>query len=364
MVDVVKTIRASGGDYSLLSTWEADIPADLVTPDERWIAETYADWLNGLNDRYAESSARVTSDTAYIAIQAAPGHEWLGQDTSDGTSPTWFKLYDDGDGSVAIIYSEHTIIKGIQISQSNVSSASGGAAIADVSDPATPTHVIGCYCLSEKNSTYRSGLSSDHVIAINCKITGRRGDDSCDFTTANSGQPQRSSLYNCIIGDGIDGNHYDTAIRGGVLNLVNCAITRRVTTFKGDVYPEGTASNNAVSNSSIPPELGTIANLSSADFVKYEVSTNDFDLHLSDTSVLIGEGLNLIESGLLTSPQYDIDGDQWPDTGAWDIGVDYAAGSTPPPTGTIKVGTETPGAIMAGSSTVDKVMIGDSQVWP
>lgn len=36
---IVKTIRASGGDYSLLSSCEAAIPADLVAVDKRWIAK-------------------------------------------------------------------------------------------------------------------------------------------------------------------------------------------------------------------------------------------------------------------------------------------------------------------------------------
>ena len=45
--EIVHTIRASGGDYTTLSAWEAAQQRDLVAADEIAVAECYNDWRVG-----------------------------------------------------------------------------------------------------------------------------------------------------------------------------------------------------------------------------------------------------------------------------------------------------------------------------
>ncbi len=40
---ITKSIGTTARDYSNLTTWEADIPANLVTADEVWVGEVYND---------------------------------------------------------------------------------------------------------------------------------------------------------------------------------------------------------------------------------------------------------------------------------------------------------------------------------
>jgi len=54
--EVIHTLKASGGDYTLMSTWEATEQRDLVAADEIEILECYNDWPDGLDDPTAKMS--------------------------------------------------------------------------------------------------------------------------------------------------------------------------------------------------------------------------------------------------------------------------------------------------------------------
>lgn len=50
MAVVTKTLKASGGDYSLMSTWESTEQTDLVADTDQHVLECYDDWASGLDD--------------------------------------------------------------------------------------------------------------------------------------------------------------------------------------------------------------------------------------------------------------------------------------------------------------------------
>ena len=70
---VVKTIRASGGDYTTLTAWEAANQGDLTLLDEIRIAECYNDWPTGLSDNLIITGS-VTDATRYMKVTVAAGH--------------------------------------------------------------------------------------------------------------------------------------------------------------------------------------------------------------------------------------------------------------------------------------------------
>lgn len=63
----------SGGDYSLMSTWESAQQANLVTLDQIKVLECYDDWPTGLVDSVT-FSGWTTDATRYQIIRAASGH--------------------------------------------------------------------------------------------------------------------------------------------------------------------------------------------------------------------------------------------------------------------------------------------------
>ena len=65
--EIVHTIKASGGDYSSLSAWEAAQQRDLVSADEIAVAECYGfvDTSGAIIDGW------TTDSTRYIEVRAA-----------------------------------------------------------------------------------------------------------------------------------------------------------------------------------------------------------------------------------------------------------------------------------------------------
>lgn len=72
---VIKTLRASGGDYTTMSAWEAGEQADLVAADEQHVLECYDDWAGGLAD-FVFIQGWTTDATRNIVVKAAAGHEY------------------------------------------------------------------------------------------------------------------------------------------------------------------------------------------------------------------------------------------------------------------------------------------------
>lgn len=297
---VVKTIRAAGGDFTSLSAWEATIPADLVAVDEQWVAECYNDWVTGLIDPISIVS-RTTDATRNVVIRASDVNGTAGQSKNLGDPNTGFNLKSTTDWAHPINNStEYFTGQDIIISTTAL-----GSCIMPNSAIINTTNLI---LLGNKSGTSNAGIyaiSSGSTI-LNCLSIGSTRGFSFGFYS-------NAILSNCVSANN------DIGYADGFnlnLNITNC-IGYNNTTADFDVDVSGDSNNS--SSDATATGANSITGITSAEFVD---AVND-DYHLSATSQLKGAGLNLIESSALTSPQYDIDGDQWPDSGAWDIGFDY-----------------------------------------
>jgi len=172
------------------------------------------------------------------------------------------------------------------------------------------------------SNNYSNGFSGvkNNSYLINCIFLGGGiGFSSSNYTT------DTVYIQNCVF---IGGVVYSIILYSGMnLEMHNTILVPAVS--DGLEIGTGTllsSSNNASSDDLVTTHgIGTITDVSDADFLD---PTND-DYHLSPTSQLIDAGLNLIVSGDLDSPQYDIDGEQWPDTGDWCIGFDWREAAAP-----------------------------------
>ncbi|MCB0252567.1 MAG: hypothetical protein KDI55_02445 [Anaerolineae bacterium] len=107
----------------------------------------------------------------------------------------------------------------------------------------------------------------------------------------------------------------------GQIALHSCTINN-VAVYNGnakstlDTCYSCTGNYNAQNNngSAPPPGANSINTLVTADFADFAGG----DYHLAVASALIGLGENKY-----SAYQFDIDGDEWPSSGSWDIGADY-----------------------------------------
>ena len=88
---ITKTVKPSGGDYSLVSTAVAAIPADMVAADEQWdivVFEQVGGYLDGF-----DMPSITTDATRYPRIIANPGDEY-DNTTDTGSFLTAFRNFD------------------------------------------------------------------------------------------------------------------------------------------------------------------------------------------------------------------------------------------------------------------------------
>jgi len=93
--EVVKTIRASGGDYSTLSGFLSGEGRDLTATDEIAVAEVYNDWATGLGDRFF-GSGFTTDHTRYVIVRPAAGSGTNGPNKHNGIPESGFSVHYGG----------------------------------------------------------------------------------------------------------------------------------------------------------------------------------------------------------------------------------------------------------------------------
>ncbi len=287
---VVKTIRASGGDYTTLTAWEAANQGDLVTADEVRVAECYNDWPSGLVDNVAIAGS-TTDATRYMKITVAAGHRHTGVPQSGfyiKKSLNWTGLLVATDANFRAEYLDiwSPSDKGIAYAVNN----------------ALLTSCIG-------RGGYRVFFDIKSGLLRNCLgyLT------PIGFEFLNWSSPR---IYNCVAAGCTTG--FSSSTGGTDRILSNCVSYSNTTNYAG-VW-SGSSSNNASSGTDAPGS-SPINSITSAAFVN--AAGNDF--HLAAGSALIGAGTNLYSVFTV-----DIDGDAWPSSGAWDIGFDsYAASAAP-----------------------------------
>lgn len=304
---VTKTIRASGGDYTTLSAWEAALPASLVSVDQVHVAECYNDWPSGLDDTV--DIAGVTTDaTRNIAVTVAAGHR------HNGTPQSGFYIKGDsgtnlnGKFQVGVGY---TVIDGLDVENTRSGTAFAGF-IATATNIVVSDTISKCASSSGKafNGNFGTNYATTRPTFLNCLAWGSAQGFSRQDSTRS-----RYNAYNCVAVNCATGFASGSANKAALKNCVAYGST----TIDFEAQVDAVNSDyNASSDTSANVFTNYLTGITSAAFAN--AAGNDF--HLAATSALIGAGVNLYST--LTT---DVDGDARPSSGAWDIGFDHYAAS-------------------------------------
>lgn len=325
MAESIKTLKASGGDYTDPQTWWDTECAtyDCVTNITSPILESYNDWPAGLNKSFIDliGGAGFNRNDTYRPIwRAAPGH---GHGMVSGTG---FHVR-SGTNYGYIIKPNSCDVEEIEFQNTAT-----GAAANSVLLGASRCRFLIAKVNSSSVSYPFYNITDSSDLKFSLAVGGNAGYLTATWKTIN---------LSCCGAVGSSIGFYSNS--NSTLNLKNCW-TKDCTTGFGGGGAWGSSSNNASDESSVTAKsVGTIAGLSDTDFVD---AAND-DYHLSTTSQLIGAGANLYTDG----SDVDIDGEAWPDA-AWDIGFDYyvAAGGGGA-TGAVTATLEGITATLTGTST-------------
>lgn len=296
--EVISTIRASGGDYTTLSAWEAGEQRNLVTADEIAVAVCYNDWPSGLNDNVTVAGW-TTDATRYVKITVAEGHR------HNGTPESGFWITRTTGAQVVRSGQTGTVIEWVDAFNNNTSVTDGRAFYLTA---------VG----TVRNCIARSAYTGGNTLNF-CLDAASTSSDfiSCLAMGGYNGVRNSGRILNCVVTGATVG-----VVRLPALVVKNTVSYNNTTNWGSGSYDAG-SSNNATSSATddTPNANSGITGVTSAAFV--DAANNDF--HLASGSVLRGAGVNLYSDF-----QTDVDGDTWPSSGAWDIGFDYyvAAGGS------------------------------------
>ena len=292
--EVFSHIRASGGDYTSLSAWEAGEQRNLVTADQIETAVCYNDWPTGLVDEL-DINGWTTDATRYVRVTVAEGHR------HNGAPGSGFHLRKNSSGS-SMVLNRHRYSRFEWLDTEQLSTGTFKYCYRAFSQPG----VVFFACIG-KNQT----VTAD----IGCFVSDSGGAMQtwqCLAVESNIGFNPNTFAKNCIAaGCGVGFGNSSTSGAGVSRNCVAYNCTTRG--FSQNWNFNGNCANDASSDTSAS-WTGCKTGVTSAAFVN--AAGNDF--HLSAGSVLRGAGVNLYGDF-----QTDIDGDTWPSSGAWDIGFDY-----------------------------------------
>lgn len=305
--EVIKTIRASGGDYTTLSAWEAALPASLVTADEQHTAVCYNDWPSGLNDPVTISGS-TTDANRYIKVSVAAGHRHDGTTGHTGFYLKGDKGINDRFFKTAAAY---TRLEWLDVEHTRNSNGSG--AIESNQSYCSVTNCIG-KCATTSLTAYGfavagvSNTESEWPIVANClSINAQVG-----FRNQADASRLRAKYYNCVAigcGTGFPGA---ATVPGTAINCVAHDCTTGFTTG----WQAASGYNASTDTTATTIFSNSVSGIVDGDFV----DATGGDYHLASSSALLDVGANLYS--LFTD---DIDGDIRPSSGAWSIGFDHRA---------------------------------------
>ena len=290
--EIIHTLVPSGGgDYTLLSAWEAAQQAELTNtttfPPDGAIKRIRCH--SGSITDQCTMSGWTTDATRYPVIEAAAGHE------HGGIPGAGFKITNNT-STITIT----TPIAVLRVSGIAIGNSSTGNAISAGSGN-TQLWVQGCLIGPTGGSGISAAVPSTLFVSNNIFF-----DITSSGITLNSSTPTCHAYNNTIIGG-------DNGIRqaAGTMRPKNNVVQGAATAcFTGTM----TASATNLSSDATSPEAG----LRSITLDFADAGADDYHLAATDTEA-IGAGTDL--SADATMPlSTDIDGDVR--TGAWDIGAD------------------------------------------
>ena len=308
--EVIKTIRASGGDYTTLSAWEAALPASLVTADEQHTAVCYNDWPSGLADPVVIAGS-VVDATRFIKITVAEGHR------HDGTgNHTGFYLKGNKGANSGFFQNTVSYTQVEWLDVEHTRNSNYARAIYSLAPYGSAKNCIGKVQNSTNNTieciswASNSNTESTWPLVVNCVALN----GYCGFRDGNDAARLRAKYYNCTAANCNTGFPGHATIPGTAINCVAHDCTTGFTTG----WQAASGYNAASDTTATTLFSNSVSGIVDADFV--DATGGDF--HLASGSALIGVGTNLYS--LFTD---DIDGDIRPSSGAWDIGFDYYVAS-------------------------------------
>ncbi|HHL39623.1 MAG TPA: hypothetical protein ENJ37_03885 [Deltaproteobacteria bacterium] len=333
--EVVKTVKASGGDYTSLAAWEAGEQRDLVTADEIAVAECYA---------FTDTSAPVTiagawtvDSTRYVHIRVPAPEQHNGGDWSSG--PGGYTLLRNASWSVCLeVDAPYTKVDGVYATTTGANS-NGFRVDADnvVFNRCIAENTSGAPGTSAQGFTWLSAGGANTFAARNCIARGFY----YNFYPATDG----TEISNCTSYGGEYG-----VFRAGNAPVVRntIAVSAKTAPFEvnGGSWGAGT-DHNLSDTATATGGANDLTNKSAANqFVS--VTSGSEDLHLKSTADAVGAGADL--SSLFTD---DIDGDTR--SAPWDMGADEyvsaGGGVTVTPAVAAAAGS-VPGASVAGGALV------------
>lgn len=310
-VEVVRTLRASGGDYTSIQAWDNAEARDLVSADEIAVLECYNDWPGGLNGRFSSSDSSWVCDTDhYPWIRSAPGSGTNGPNHHGGIPGAGFVAYSTHNTYDAFQFGTKFRITGLEFrfAGSNTSRRA-------IYDKANSTGWI----LEEVITVGPAEFHASSQVAGAGYVRNVLHIKTASDGNLLTGRGASNSVYNSTF-VAIEG-----ATNGIYLNFSNFSISVTNSVFVGatnDVRPDISASiftvqNCATTNSegmSNFPGTGHVYGINPGTAF---VDALEWDFRLSENSPLRGAGANL-------SHLFDIDiagntrGDSW-DIGAFQI---------------------------------------------
>lgn len=162
ILEVLKTIAPSGGDYTSISAWEAAEQADLVTLDESHVAEIQGDWSGGPDTASCVIAGWTSDATHTITVRA---------DAANKASAVWdtnkYRLERTG-YCLYVDAADFVTIQGLQLRITSTT-----VTYADVLRINTPnlytTTIDGCFIVHDSNGLGCITMNLRHVGAGNTR---------------------------------------------------------------------------------------------------------------------------------------------------------------------------------------------------
>ena len=316
-------------DYPTVAAWLADNGAasgltgyDLPAQDAIAACEIYNDDGNPIvNGGQISLDAWSTDETRYLEIYPGPGNGAGGApNRHDGTPGSGVALRNTLTNAV-ISSSRRTIIRDIELWNSGGYISSGGLSLSgpNINNYGEAKRLIIRQTNNSRGVAFTGNANAgaydtwESTIESSILIQKTAGNGSA-VQPATAGIVRRTTADNCtVIG-------YAFGFRSRVddgLQVINCITKNCTTPYESGFSYAATSTNNADSNgSTAPPEgLNPYPNdVVDADFV--DVVGDDY--HLVESS-----GLRTSAANRIARVDKDIDFEDWPGAGAWDIGADY-----------------------------------------
>lgn len=313
--EVIKTLRASGGDYSTYNGWIAgEAGRDLVANDEIAVLEVYNDWAAGglANSSPSDLSfSDFETDAEHpVVIRAAPGHRHNGKPFDENGNYTGANLCLSGSGTFRFTV-RYLRLEGLILHHRNSTESQRHVMNTSISTAGTkPENLLivdGCLlgnnCQHEAGSCVRSNGRRDILVLNSVAWVGGRHFHLSDNREA------LGWAFNCTSVNAMD---FGFRQNNGPLTMINCLTAGAGNA--GFIYSDATVQNCASDDDSLPTTDGNRPNQT---FLFEAPGEHFYRLSTGDLGAL-GYGQDLSDH-----PQFpfsiDIMGNSRGET--WDIGA-------------------------------------------